>query len=515
MVTLAKDEILKKVSQARLAKLKLDIQVKRLGLREIERGYQLKVEKAIRVWQKQWNGIAASVGRKLYPMAQREIAKKNIADSGLDEVWSPRLYLTKSVYDIPPRYRKPVNAAINIVPNKTGLISATFLHLQDVYNRTGQGMASGLGMDVAFRLRDRDILKALDERANFLAGSVSDTTFNRLKYQVATSYMEGKHPTLRTVHPVTGARLSSVAEDISGFFDGQMARSRTVARTETMVAQSTAEMDFNKRVGIKKHGWMTARDATVRDSHRKNEGAEVPIGNRFPNGQLRVGEGSAEDVINCRCSNYPVVDTGVKLNAWDGSAGPAAPVEFATTDEWLKNLPKEEKKVILNYTGVAYRDINPLQRGIAEGRISAAMIKKDSRLKSVYTEIQTMEKAFATAPKYTDPDLYRGVKFVKPDVAGYNKFVSNLKVGNEFTSISFMSTSKSRKVAEGFLYRETHNVLFKIKSTVGRKGVDITALGRVSEFEVLFLRGARFKIDSVKDITIAGVKVKEVIIHEI
>ena len=299
-------ELEKAISQARLRKLKLDLHIKSLGLQQAEDAYTKKVEKVMRVWQRQWDAIAGAAGKTLYAAAQRGLAVK---------AWfEQEKFKGKSVYDIPDRYRRPIERAVSITPQTSGLVTATFLHLNDVYNRSAQGMSDAFGFKVAFRLRDRDILKSLSDRANYMAKTVSDTTFNRLKHRLATSYfVEGKHPTLRTIHPVTGAKLSSVAEDISGFFDGQVARAKTVARTETMAVQSDSEFEFNKRVGVKRHGWMTARDIIVRDSHRKNEGHEVELGKSFPNGQKRVGEGSAEDVVNCRCicrSSTVVTDKG-------------------------------------------------------------------------------------------------------------------------------------------------------------------------------------------------------------
>ena len=854
-------ELEKAISQARLRKLKLDLHIKRLGLQQAEDAYVKKGEKVMRVWQRQWDAIAGAAGKQLYAAAQRGLAVKAWFES--------EKFIGKSVYDIPDRYRRPIERAVSITPQTSGLVTATFLHLNDVYNRSAQGMSDAFGFKVAFQLRDRDILKSLSDRANYMAKTVSDTTFNRLKHRLATSYfVEGKHPTLRTIHPVSGAKLSSVAEDISGFFDGQVARAKTVARTETMAVQSDSEFEFNKRVGVKRHGWISTRDTIVRPEHRRNDGQEVEIGKKFSSGQIRVGEGSPDLTINCRClekrqlietpngwvqiqklkagdvvygykegkvvetkvknlqrnnlvkswmkirvdclgyghrfgeivitpdhkirtkrgwivagevkkgdilirakdklneiqrqvllgsllgdssinisrrgkrirvvmlqswkqrmylryklglmgdlkgtlssmwsgfgskilryglrtsdaieeirefvwdekkhkyvnmkwlgqlsglglamwycddgslnrggvlisfkrtivegkivekylstrfgkakpqtrygqvvayripvkeskkffaeisqyvpecmryklpiefrektfvdygggklekvgdevavievetghqnkekrfnietdtgnyftrvglvkncSNYPVLTSKehAGLLPWDGAKEmPPPPVEFATSDEWVKSTSRVERSAIAEYTRFGYKAVNSLQRDIASGKLTAAKIAKEKALAGAFRDMQLMETTLAKAPKYTKPDLYRAVKF-DPIFVGkaeakkeYGKFVSNLKVGSDFTSTSFMSTSKRRGLAVSFTTSDSHNVVFKIMSTAGKKGVDIGPLSaHAREDEVLFMRGARFKVDSIADIIEEGRKIKLVTIHEI
>ena len=311
------------------ARDKLRNRVRKAALIPLEGRYLNQVQKAVLVWQGQWNQIAGKVGRVLYSIAQREILSENKNFLSLSENKNSFIFpeeidstIIKTMYEIPPEMRTPIQSVFTVTPYVTGLVQASYEHLRDVYIRSVQSMGKQLGIDIPFSLRDPSILQAFDQRANLLAGSVSDTTFNRLKHRVATSYMQGKHPTLRTVHPVTGARLTSVAEDISGFFEGQMRRAKMVARTETLVAQSAAEFDYNQRVGIKKHGWMTSGASTVRAAHVQNNGAVVILGKPFPDGQLRVGEGPAELVVNCECSNYPVPPPPGQLTPWDGGKVP-------------------------------------------------------------------------------------------------------------------------------------------------------------------------------------------------
>lgn len=85
-------------------------------------------------------------------------------------------------------------------------------------------------------------------------------------------------------------------------------RSLTIARTETAQTSSGTRWQAMKQEGIKKHKWVTAGDEHVRISHSAQQGKEVNIGMKFPNG-LRYPsdiEGPGSEVINCRCVAVPV-----------------------------------------------------------------------------------------------------------------------------------------------------------------------------------------------------------------
>ena len=80
--------------------------------------------------------------------------------------------------------------------------------------------------------------------------------------------------------------------------------------------QSEETWIFNKRSGIQRHGWAATLDGKTRDEHKMNHAHVVEVGAPFPNGQLRVGEGTASQVINCRCSNYGLPEG--TIDPWHG-----------------------------------------------------------------------------------------------------------------------------------------------------------------------------------------------------
>jgi len=96
----------------------------------------------------------------------------------------------------------------------------------------------------------------------------------------------------------------------NGLFDlGGMSSSRTIARTEMGSIASLTRADIFKQEGIGEIEWITAHDEKVRDTHVVLDGTTVKYGEEFVPGLRypRDPNGSAEEVINCRCSFVAVI----------------------------------------------------------------------------------------------------------------------------------------------------------------------------------------------------------------
>ena len=62
-------------------------------------------------------------------------------------------------------------------------------------------------------------------------------------------------------------------------------------------------MEGYKQAGLTTKIWVAVQDGETRDSHAITDGEEKPINMAFSNGLMFPGDpnGSAEEVINCRC----------------------------------------------------------------------------------------------------------------------------------------------------------------------------------------------------------------------
>lgn len=111
-----------------------------------------------------------------------------------------------------------------------------------------------------------------------------------------------------------GDSIDELADRIRNKFnDISKARARRIAVTETAVAYEQGRYLTMKEAGITHKKWVTASDDHVRDTHREVNGEVLPIDELFIVGDSTLlhpadPNGSAEEVINCRC--VAVADLG-------------------------------------------------------------------------------------------------------------------------------------------------------------------------------------------------------------
>lgn len=102
----------------------------------------------------------------------------------------------------------------------------------------------------------------------------------------------------------TQGRSSEIAEEIAKSGKVTAGRARTIARTEVARASSTLTEARAKHIGSEGYTWRTARDADVRESHRKMEGKFV----RWDSPLTLDGlTGHAGQLPNCRCYPEPEI----------------------------------------------------------------------------------------------------------------------------------------------------------------------------------------------------------------
>lgn len=97
-------------------------------------------------------------------------------------------------------------------------------------------------------------------------------------------------------------------------------RAATIARTETHgAALAGIEQSMKaKRIRVKKKTWWSAQDDRVRATHVAVHGVTIPVDEKFTVGDSEMErpgdpEGSAEEVINCRCSILYTTETSNPL----------------------------------------------------------------------------------------------------------------------------------------------------------------------------------------------------------
>lgn len=160
-----------------------------------------------------------------------------------------------------------------------------------------------LGVRRDFNLRNEDILRELDARANHIGGA-TDEVFDSLKARIRSGQLGGDNPL------TFARRIRAEMGDIS------RARSELIARTESAVLMNSANAETMRRSGADGEEWLTAGDDKVREEHARMSGEIRVFPAVFSNGDGYVGESSP---YNCRCAGAPVVRDPDQIEPWDGS----------------------------------------------------------------------------------------------------------------------------------------------------------------------------------------------------
>jgi len=166
-------------------------------------------------------------------------------------------------------------------------------------NLGGAAGLKDLGISLAFHLKDPGVMDELRRRGTKITGDISATTLKKFQNTLYTGYMkEGLSP-------------YQVRKDIKGMFAKTYPkRAWTIARTETGIASQTVQHETYVRNDVTKKGWRALIDGATRATHVGLDGVEIGIKERFSNGLLHPLDpgGAAEEVINCRCAEYPVIE---------------------------------------------------------------------------------------------------------------------------------------------------------------------------------------------------------------
>jgi SPP1 gp7 family putative phage head morphogenesis protein len=177
----------------------------------------------------------------------------------------------------------------------------------------GSSALRKLGISVEFNLKDPAVLKELAKRGTMIAGEIADRTLNDFRKVLYTSYME------------QGLSPYDVRKQIEGMFENTYRnRAMAISRTETGIASSIAQHETYEKNDVRKKEWISTMDDKTRPSHAEANGQIVDIDEPFDIGGTKLmhpldPSGPADEVINCRCDELPVIEKIIKNeDAWIG-----------------------------------------------------------------------------------------------------------------------------------------------------------------------------------------------------
>ena len=300
------------------------------------------------------------------------------------------------------------------------------------------------------------------------------------------------------------------------------------ARTAMTGAQNRGRVDGY--ADAKKRGvnvmqeWLATHDGRTRQSHLLIEGERVEVGEQFSNGCEYPGdpEGPPEEVYNCRCTLIPFLpdydfskednekgDTASekKFDEWaeehiddeqkriEDAIANAQDYSYDWHEEndfsWEKwgDLPFEERRGIMDYTGSYYEEMNEAMR---EKNISLHGERIEKRIRDADRGMEKFE-----LPE--DMKLYRGMGSMNSLARALEisrdeleaAFKDGSIVGMRFAENGFASTAANWEKA-------WHKpVMLDIVAPKGTKGMYVDLISRHSgEKEIMLQNGTFFEIRS-------------------
>lgn len=171
---------------------------------------------------------------------------------------------------------------------------------QAVIAAGGELVTDELELEEAVSLPTAAVESVVQNRQNMLSRTSTDI-WHEIRELIAEGIEEGD-----SIDDLAN-RIKDKFNDISKM------RARRIAVTETAVAYEKGRYLTMKEAGITHKKWITASDANVRGSHQAVNGEVLPIEELFVVGDDALlhpadPNGSAEEVINCRCVS--VADLG-------------------------------------------------------------------------------------------------------------------------------------------------------------------------------------------------------------
>ncbi len=342
------------------------------------------------------------------------------------------------------------------------------------------------------------------------------------------------------------------------------------ARTATTGAENAGRLDGILKAqarGIDAgKEWIATIDGRTRHSHLMVDGEVVPTEGKFSNGLRYPGDpaGPGREVYNCRCTmaadvkrvreaepakrriknqetgKYERIDdmsfrewekwkrntqqvenvgendiifkrfyTGNEVNDffyYDSKERGVLAKKQGQHERWMKNLTKDEKDSILDYTAGGYRDINDYfrKRG-AWKEINEEKVKKISEyLDSAISKYRLKENI--TVQRGTMEDALDNM------ISKYGNEISNF-VGKVFHDNGYVSTT----ALHGNAVATTKPVIFEISVPAGvGRGAYVNELSGFTdaEYEFLLRRGASYTITAAREDRDTGKIIIEMVMND-
>ncbi len=159
-----------------------------------------------------------------------------------------------------------------------------------------------LGLDLVFDVTNPRVREAIERTLWDFTREVTYTTQQALAEVLRRAVDEGQS-------------IPQLSDAISELYEGfKGARAELIARTESLKAFNLGTMEGYQQARVEKRGWLSTMDPPrAREEHMALHGTELPMSEPFDvDGAMMMYPGDPagppEQVCNCRCTIYPVVE---------------------------------------------------------------------------------------------------------------------------------------------------------------------------------------------------------------
>ncbi|ORX22484.1 phage portal protein [Thermoanaerobacterium sp. PSU-2] len=165
-----------------------------------------------------------------------------------------------------------------------------------------------------FATKAMKIKKDFDPSLHRIAEWIQNKTF-KFAQQITQDTEEMLRQQLEEAN-ANGEDIDQIMRRVAEVFDISATgyRAERIARTETVPAANAGALEGYRQTGlVSRKTWLTAEDERVREWHQEADGQTVGIDEPFIVGGEELDfpgdpNGSAENIIQCRCTVIPVID---------------------------------------------------------------------------------------------------------------------------------------------------------------------------------------------------------------
>lgn len=209
------------------------------------------------------------------------------------QIKSMERFITKADDDLPD----DPSRIFDLKAEETLYAEVSIPYIRKTIETAGERALMNYTIDLAFNVNNPEVKASIQSFFN-RSKILNETTYKKLQSILQRGYDERW----------SIAQLEKEIRNEYKFIS--KVRSQMIAQTEMNGVVNRGSRLAYQQAGLMKHQWLATFDSNTRDTHAYLNGEIVELGKMFTNGLKEPGDpnGTAAEVINCRCTTVPVLE---------------------------------------------------------------------------------------------------------------------------------------------------------------------------------------------------------------